>query len=211
VGEEEHSHVVSLRCLAQVTGGPTVSHATWSVGGLLLQVERRALRGGPQHDGHVGRVAGGLGLRCHCGVTAPHPSMTLVFTVRGLGGLLSDYTSGSAFMLPMQSLVVTALFWWPRLALATAEVTAATTAAAEIAASDHATEDDQGLAPARSDQEVGVDILLAKLLGNVEAERAVVVINVPLGQVTEDGMGSIHVFELFRSFRVIRIFIWMVF
>lgn len=40
----------------------------------------------------------------------------------------------------MQSLVVTTLLRWPRLALATTEVTTATTAATEVAAGDETAE-----------------------------------------------------------------------
>lgn len=56
------------------------ARTTWSVGGLLLQVESWALTGGPQGDGGVGRVAGGFGLRSNCRVSTT-ASLVLVIAV----------------------------------------------------------------------------------------------------------------------------------
>jgi len=48
----------------------------------------------------------------------------------------------------------------------------------------------------RCDHEVRIDILLAKLLGNVQAERAVVVVYVALRLVTQYRVGTVHLLEL---------------
>lgn len=65
--------------------------------------------------------------------------------------------------------------------------------------------------PRRSDDKVGVDILLAKLLGNIEAERAVVVVDVPFGRVAEYRMRPVHLLELLRCLRIVWVLVRMVF
>lgn len=52
------------------------------------------------------------------------------------------------------------------------------------------------LAPAGSHQEVRIDVLLAELLGDVEAEGTVVVIDVAFRQIAEDAVRSVHLLEL---------------
>lgn len=56
------------------------ARTTWSVGGLLLQVESWALAGGPQGDGGIGRVAWGLRLRSNCRISTT-ASLVLVIAV----------------------------------------------------------------------------------------------------------------------------------
>ena len=80
--------------------------------------------------------------------------------------------------------------------LAAAEVAAAAEAATEVAAGDDATEDEQRAAPAGRHQEVGVDVLLAELLGDVQAQRAVVVVDVAFDRVAQCGVRSVDLLEL---------------
>lgn len=123
----------------------------------------------------------------------------------------------------MQVVVVAAVFRRRGPVLAAAEVATAAAAATAIAAGhDGAHEEDclpykEGevgelasfcgvgffarayLARGRRDHKVRVDILLAKLFRDVEPQRAVVVVDVPFGQVTEYRVGAVHLFELGRN------------
>lgn len=65
--------------------------------------------------------------------------------------------------------------------------------------------------PRRSDDKVGVDVLLAELLGDVEAERAVVVVDVTFGRVAEYRVRSVHLLELLRCLRIVWVLVRMVF
>lgn len=97
----------------------------------------------------------------------------------------------------VQVVVIPGLLVRHRLELAAAEVaTAAETAAAAIATGHDGAHKEEGLACGRSDHKVGVDILLAKLLGNVQSQRAIVVVDVPLCQITQNGMRSVYFFKL---------------
>lgn len=113
-----------------------------------------------------------------------------------------------------------------RLVLAAAEVAAATAAATAEAARHDGANDDTGLlvgrketppisitcfrrqtnhkSPAylhrrRRDHKVRVHVLLAKLLGNVQAQRAVVVVDVALRLIAEDRVGAVDFLELCRG------------
>lgn len=101
--------------------------------------------------------------------------------------------------------------WVRRLVLATAEVAAAAATATTVAAGDDTADQDKGLARRGRDHEVCVDILLAKLFGDVQPKRAVVVVDISFGQITEDGMCSVHLFELFRCFWIVGILIGVIF
>lgn len=95
--------------------------------------------------------------------------------------------------------VATGTVWRHGLVFAAAEVEAATEAAtAAVAARHDGAHDEHRLAGRRGDHEVGVDILLAKLLGDVQAQRAIVVVDVPLRLVAQNGMGPVHLLELKR-------------
>lgn len=94
-------------------------------------------------------------------------------------------------------MVVTSTVWGRGLVFAAAEVEAAAEAAATtVAAGDEAAHDEHRLAGRRRDHKVRINILLAKLLGNVQAQGAVVVVDVALRLVTEDGVGAVHLLEL---------------
>lgn len=64
-------------------------------------------------------------------------------------------------------MIIAGVFGRTRLALAAAEVTAATQAAATVAAGRDATDEEECLAPSGSDNKVSVNILLAELLGDI--------------------------------------------
>lgn len=98
----------------------------------------------------------------------------------------------------MERVIVSGFFGRTGFAFPAAEVAAAAEATAAIAASDHAAEYNQRLkkvirflinllnkniylAPSRGDQEIGIDVLLAKLFSNVQPERSIIVINIPFG------------------------------
>lgn len=83
-----------------------------------------------------------------------------------------------------------------RFVLAAAEVAATAATTTAIAARDDTAYEEDGLACGRCDHEVCVDILLTKLFGDIQPEGTVVVVDIPLGQVTENGMRPIHLFEL---------------
>lgn len=97
------------------------------------------------------------------------------------------------------------------LVLATAEVTAAAATTATVATGDDTADQDKGLARRRRDHEVCVDILFAKLFGDVQPKRAVVVVDVSFGQITEDGMCSVDFFELVCCFWVVGVLVWVIF
>lgn len=99
--------------------------------------------------------------------------------------------------------------WW--FVLAAAEVTAATTTAAAVTSGEDTADQEECLARRRCDHEVCIDILFAELLGNVQPKGTIIVVDVPFGQVTEDGMGSVYLFELFCCLWIVWILVGMVF
>lgn len=110
----------------------------------------------------------------------------------------------------LERVVVARLFWRAGLALAAAAVAAAAQAAAEVAASQDAAHDEKRLAPGARHYEIRINILLAKLLRDVQSQRSIVVINVSLRSVAKYRMCAINFFELLRRVWIIRIFIRMV-
>ena len=98
-------------------------------------------------------------------------------------------------------MVVPGLVRRRRSALPAAEVTAAAEAATEVAASDDAAEDEQRATPAGGHQEVGVDVLLAELFSDVQAEGAVVVVDVALYRVAQSGVRPVDLLELWQGGR----------
>lgn len=61
--------------------------------------------------------------------------------------------------------------------------------------------------PPAGQHKVGVNVLLSKLLSHVEAERAVLVIDVAFGGIVEDGVSVINLLKFICCFWVIRIFV----
>lgn len=78
-------------------------------------------------------------------------------------------------------MVISGIIWGHRLVLSAAEVKAAAEAtAATVTSCDETADDEHRLAGRGGDHEVRVDILFTKLLGNVQSQRTVVVVDVPL-------------------------------
>jgi len=65
------------------------------------------------------------------------------------------------------------------------------------------------LGPPAGQDEVCVDVLLSKLLGHVEPQGAILVVDVPLRRVVEDGVGAVDLLEFVRSLRIVGILIWV--
>lgn len=63
------------------------------------------------------------------------------------------------------------------------------------------------LSPPAGQDKVGVDVLLAELLGHVEPQRAVLVVDVLLGGVAQDGVGVVDLLELLSGFRVVGVLV----
>lgn len=63
------------------------------------------------------------------------------------------------------------------------------------------------LAPRGCDHKVSVHILVAELLANVQAQWAVVVVDVALGGIAEDGVRAIHLLELVGGVRIVGILV----
>lgn len=100
------------------------------------------------------------------------------------------------------------LLW---LAAAAAKVEAAAEAtAAEVAAGEDAAGEQDALAPARGEQVVGAHVLLAQLLRQVQAHWAVVVVQLALLFIRENGVCSIDVLELLCRLRIVRILVRVV-
>lgn len=108
-------------------------------------------------------------------------------------------------------MIVSAVFRRRGPVLAAAEVATAAAAATAIATGHDAAHQEDGLAGRRRDHKVRVDILLAKLFRDVQTERAVVVVDVPFGQVTEYRVGAVHFFELFCGLWIVGVLVWVVF
>lgn len=96
-----------------------------------------------------------------------------------------------------------------RFELAATAVTAAAQAAAEVTAGGQAAEDEQGLGPPAGQNKVGVDVLLSELLGHVQPQGTVFVVDVLLGGVHQDGVGVIDFLKLLCCFGVVRVFVWV--
>lgn len=63
------------------------------------------------------------------------------------------------------------------------------------------------LGPPAGQDKVGVDVLLSELLSHVQAEGAVLVIDVAFGGINEDGIGVVYLLKLLRCFWVIWVFV----
>lgn len=66
------------------------------------------------------------------------------------------------------------------------------------------------LGPPGGQHEVGVNIVLSKLLGHVKSERAVGVIDVPLVQVRQDGMSIVQLLEFLCCLRILWVLIGVI-
>ena len=99
--------------------------------------------------------------------------------------------------------VAACTLWGHGLVLSAAEVEAATEATtAAVTARDEAANDEHRLAGRRGDHKVRVDVLFSELLGDVQAQGAIVVVDVALRLVTQNRIGAVHLLELQRNFRV---------
>lgn len=54
----------------------------------------------------------------------------------------------------------------------------------------------------RSHYEVSINILFTKLFGNVQSQRAIIIINVSLREITQNTVGPINIFELKQQMKV---------
>lgn len=66
------------------------------------------------------------------------------------------------------------------------------------------------LEPALGHEEVVLDALLSKLLGHVQSHGAVLVVDLPLGVIVEDGVGVVDLLELLRRLGVVGVFVRVV-
>lgn len=66
------------------------------------------------------------------------------------------------------------------------------------------------LKPPFGHEEVIFDALLSELLGHVKAHGAILVIDLPLGLIIQDGVGVVNLLKLLRCLRVVRVLIWVV-
>jgi len=95
-------------------------------------------------------------------------------------------------------------------ALSAAEVEAAAKAATtEITACYASAEYKEHFAPRAGQSEVGVDIVVAELLGDVETETSIFVVNFPLFLVTQRGICVIYFSELLSRTGIVGVFIWV--
>lgn len=67
------------------------------------------------------------------------------------------------------------------------------------------------LGPPAGQDKVSVDVLLSKLLGDVEPQGAVLVINITFGGIVEDGVGIVDLLKLFRCLRIVWVLVRVVF
>lgn len=124
----------------------------------------------------------------------------------------------------------------PRFTFPAAAVTAAAQTTAEVTAGGQTAEDEQGLKtgqkscytittsssifcacsapvwppylrPPAGQHKVGVDVLLPELLGHVQTQRAVLVVDVLLRGVAQDRVGVVDFLELLRRVRVVRVLV----
>lgn len=66
------------------------------------------------------------------------------------------------------------------------------------------------LGPPGGQHEVCVDVVFSELLGHVESQRAVRVVDVPLGEVGQDGVSAVQLLKLLGRLRVVRVLIGVV-
>lgn len=95
--------------------------------------------------------------------------------------------------------------------LAAAEITAAATTAAAVTPGYDTANQEECLACWRCDHEVCIYILFAELFSNVQPKGTVVVVDIPLSQITKDGMGSIYLFELFCCLGIVGVLVGVIF
>lgn len=107
-------------------------------------------------------------------------------------------------------MIVSSIFRWYRFVFAKAEVTATAATAATITSGDNTTNHKQCLARRRRNNKVRIDVLFAKLFRNVQSERSIVVVDVSLRQVTQDGMSTVYFFELFCRIWIVGILVRVV-
>lgn len=65
------------------------------------------------------------------------------------------------------------------------------------------------LGPPAGQNKVGVDVLFSKLLGHEQSQRAVLVVDVLLGGITQDGVSVVDLLELLCSVWVVWVLVWM--
>lgn len=65
------------------------------------------------------------------------------------------------------------------------------------------------LRPPAGQNKVGVDVLLSELLCDVEPQRAVLVVDVLLGGVAQDGVGVVDFLKLVGRLWVVRVLVWV--
>ena len=82
------------------------------------------------------------------------------------------------------------------LALATAPIEATAAAETTTATGDAEAEDHEELAPLAVGQQVGLDVLLAELLGQLQAHAAILVIDLSFRFIAENAVGLVYFFEL---------------
>lgn len=97
-----------------------------------------------------------------------------------------------------------------RLVLAAAKVEAAATAAAAEAAGNDAANYDQCFAPARGEHKVGVNVLFAKLLRNVQSKRTIIVVDVALREITQYGVRPVDILELLQRLGIVWVLVRVV-
>lgn len=107
-------------------------------------------------------------------------------------------------------IVVVVAFGRFGLALATAPVEATAAAETTAAAGDAEAEDHEELAPLAVGKQVGFDVLLAKLLGQLQAHAAVLVVDLSLGFIAENAVGLINFLEFGFGFEIVRVLVRMV-
>lgn len=66
------------------------------------------------------------------------------------------------------------------------------------------------LGPPGGQHEVRVDVVFSELLGHVESQRAIRVVDVPLGEVGQDGVSAVQLLKLLSRLRVVRVLIGVV-
>ena len=65
------------------------------------------------------------------------------------------------------------------------------------------------LSPPGGEDKVSVHVLLSKLLGHVQSQGSVLVIDVPLGTVVQDGVGVVDFLKLISSLGVVWVLVWV--
>lgn len=65
------------------------------------------------------------------------------------------------------------------------------------------------LRPPAGQNKVGVDVLLSELLCDVEPQRAVLVVDVLLGGVAQDGVSVVNFLKLVGRLWVVRVLVWV--